>query len=226
VPPPGRRGSFSPRPARPRAPSRGGPPPGPRAGPSPRRPGRRRLEKSFADGPMVRRGGGGVGVLKVIQEFSQAAWISQKEPAHHRLKSCGLSVQGTVLVSRSTCRPIASAAHEAFLAGPQVGPEPFESRGLGVRPHPRHHLIVEIVGAAGGLAVAQPLVQLPNGVAEPGELQDVEIGLGGQGGQGIEPVSRAGCGPPGTGGGLRRRAGQGRWAGRAGDGGTPPASPA
>jgi len=103
---------------------------------------------------MVRRGGSGVGVLKVIQEFSQAAWISQKEPAHHRLKSCGLSVQSAILVSRSTSRPVATAAHQALFPGAQVRPEPFEGRGLGFRPHPRHHLVVQIIGAAGGVTVA------------------------------------------------------------------------
>jgi hypothetical protein len=131
---------------------------------------------------MVRRGGSGVGVLKVIQEFSQAAWISKKEPAHHRLKSCGLTVKGGILVSRSTSRPVASPAHKALLPGSQVGPEPFKGVGLGFRPHPRHHLIVQIVRAARGLAMAKPLVQLPDRIAKPGELEDVEISLGGQGG--------------------------------------------
>ncbi len=144
---------------------------------------------------MVRRGGSGVGVLKVIQEFSQAAWISQKEPAHHRLKSCGLSVRRAVLVSRSTSRPVASTAHQALFTGAQVGPEPFESRGLGFRPHPSHHLIVEIVGAGGGAAMTQPLVQLPDRVSEPGELKDVEIRLGGQGGHPIQPQSVTGGRP-------------------------------
>jgi hypothetical protein len=140
---------------------------------------------------MVRSGGIGVRFLKVIQEFSQTAWISKKEPAHHRLKSCGLSVKGGVLVPGSPSCPVASAPHQALFAGSKVGLEPFQGRCLGFRPHLGHHLVVEIGGSAGGLAALQPLVQLPDGVAQPGQLQDVELLPGSQGRQGGQPETRS-----------------------------------
>jgi hypothetical protein len=138
---------------------------------------------------MVCGGGERGGVLKVIQEFSQTARISKKEPAHHRLKSCGLSVKGGVLVSGSPPRPIPSAPHQTLLGGAEMGLEPLQGAGLGFRPHPGHHGVVEIKGPAGGPAVLPSLVQLPHGIPQPGQLQGVEIPIAQQGGQGGQPVA-------------------------------------
>ena len=132
---------------------------------------------------MVRREGSGVGFFKVIQKFSQAAWIFEKEPANHRLKSRGLPLKGTVLPPRSPARPIATAPDQALFPGSEMGLEPLQGRRLGFRPHLGHHLVVEITGAARGVAVLQPLVQFPDRIPQPGQLKDVEIGLRGQGGQ-------------------------------------------
>jgi hypothetical protein len=138
---------------------------------------------------MVCRGGEGGGVLKVIQEFSQTARILKKEPAHHRLKSCGLSVKGGVLVSRPPSRPIPSAPHQVLLPGAEMGPQPFQSTGLGFRPHPGHDSVVEINRPSGGPTMLSSLVQLPHRIPQPGQLQDVEIPIDRQGGHGSQPVA-------------------------------------
>ena len=202
-----RRGLFRSRLVRPLEPSRGppgppspppgplaGPLPGPMPGPSPRRSGRRLLEKLFADGPMVRKDGRGVGFIKVIQEFSQAAWILEKEPAHHRLKSCGLTVEGSLLVPRSPTRPVASPPHQILFTGPEVGLEAFEGCRLGFCPHLGNHLIVQVCRPPGGVAALQPLVEFPHRITQPGQLQDVEFGTGGHGRQGGQPETRASSG--------------------------------
>lgn len=132
---------------------------------------------------MVRRDESRVGFLKVIEEFSQAARIFEKEPAHHRLKSCGLSVKGGVLVPRSPSGAVAAASHQALLPWPEVRLQPFQSQSLGFRPHFGDHLVVEITGTARPLTALQPLVQLPHSIAQPGELEGVEIRLRGQGRQ-------------------------------------------
>jgi hypothetical protein len=93
---------------------------------------------------MVRRDGEKGGVFKVIQEFCQTARILEKEPAHHRLKSRGLSVERSRLMASSPTGPIPPPPHEIVLSGPEMGLETLQGKGLGLGPHLGHHRVVKV----------------------------------------------------------------------------------
>lgn len=93
---------------------------------------------------MVRGDGEGVDVFKLIKEFCQTARILEKEPAHHRLKSRGLSVEGSRLMPRSPTGPVPPPPHEILLRGPEVGLEALQGKGLGLGPDLGHHRVVKV----------------------------------------------------------------------------------
>jgi hypothetical protein len=119
---------------------------------------------------MVRYAVEGVGFLKVIQKFGQAARILEKEPAHHRLKSRGLPIKGGFLGARAPARPVPPSPHHLHLLRSEMRSELVQGQGLGPSPHPGHHPVVEIGRAARGLAALQTLVEFPHRVSQPGQL--------------------------------------------------------
>jgi len=125
---------------------------------------------------MVRRGGEGVGLLKVIQQFGQAARIPEKEPSHHRLKSRGPPVEGGLLGPGSPPRSVASPPHEVLFLRSKVGLQLFQRHGLGIGLHPGHHPAVQFRRATRCLAAKQALMQFPNSISQPGQLESREIG--------------------------------------------------
>jgi hypothetical protein len=139
--------------------------------------------------------GGRCGFLEVIQELGQPPRISQKEPSQHRLKSRGLPIQGPVTSPGTGAGPVAAAPDLLALLRRQPGIQPLQGPGLGLSLHLRHHGVMQIGGTSGLPAMAQPLMQIPDGITEPGELERSKIGLRRLGRQGGQP----------QGGGLRPR---------------------
>lgn len=137
---------------------------------------------------MVRRGRERVGLLKVIQQFGQTARIPEKEPSHHRLKSRGLRIKRGLLRSGAPASSVAASPHQALLLGAKVGLQLLQGLGLGFRPHPGNHPVVQFGRAARGLAPQEPLVQLPYGIAQPSQLERGQIGLRNQNRQCGQPV--------------------------------------
>jgi hypothetical protein len=131
---------------------------------------------------MVRCAVEGVGFLKMIQKFGQAARILEKEPAHHRLKARGLPIEGGLLGARAPSCPVAPPPHHLQLLRPEMGSELGEGLGLGPSLHPGHHPVVQVGRAAWGLTALQTLVKFPHRISQPGQLEDLEFGLGSQGG--------------------------------------------
>ena len=114
---------------------------------------------------MVRYAVEGVGFLKVIQKFGQAARILEKEPAHHRLKSCGLPIERGLLGARAPAGTVPPPPHHLHFLWPEMGSQLVKGEGLGPSFHPGHHQLVEVGRATWCLAALQTLVKFPNRVA-------------------------------------------------------------
>ena len=114
--------------------------------------------------------------LEGIEQLGKPLRIAQKQPPQHRLKSRGLPIQGRIAAPGSAAGPVAATPHQIPLAIAQQGLEPGEGLRLGGGPHPPHHGPVQVLGAARAVALSAPLVQFPNGIPEPGELQGGQVG--------------------------------------------------
>jgi hypothetical protein len=117
----------------------------------------------------------GLGLLKVIQQRGQPLGILQKEPSQHRLKSRGLAIAGRVPTAGSPAGTVAAASHQCLLPGGQQGLQPGEGLSLGFSPHLPHHGAVQISASPRLATLAQALMQFPNGIAEPGELEGAKL---------------------------------------------------
>ena len=141
----------------------------------------------------------------MIQKLGKPLGIPQKEPAHHCLKSRGPAIARRITASGAPAGPVAAAAHQFPLLVIQKRLQLLQRPGLGLGPHPGHHRLVQLIGAARLLAVAQPLVQFPDRIPQPGQLEGAEA---------LPPLGIAGIGldlaQPGPAVGIRA------WQGRPG----------
>jgi len=131
--------------------------------------------------------GGRCGLVEVIQQLGQPPGISQKEPSQHRLKSRGLPIQGSIAAAGPRSGPVAAAAHLFPLLRLQPGIELLQGMGLGLSLDLRHRGPMEVAGTARMAAKAQPLMQIPDRITEPGQLQGPEVPIGALGRHGRQP---------------------------------------
>jgi len=131
--------------------------------------------------------GGSCGLVEVIQQLGQPPGISQKEPSQHRLKSRGLPVNGWITAARSRTGTVAAAAHLFTLLRLQPGIKPAQGLRLGLGFHRRHHGPMQVSGTTGLAAMPQPLMQIPDRIPEPRQLQGPEVPIGMLGRQGGQP---------------------------------------
>ena len=75
---------------------------------------------------------------------------------------------GICLVDACT---VSAATHPILFHIVKPGLESFKGKGLSIRPHLSHNGTMKLVGTPRLLATPQTLVQLPDRIAEPGELQ-------------------------------------------------------
>ena len=95
----------------------------------------------------------------------------QKQPAHHCLKSSGLPIGRCIGIAGTSTSTVSAATHPILLHFVKPGLESFKGKGLSIRPHLSYNGTMKLVGTPRLLATPQTLVQLPNRIAEPGELQ-------------------------------------------------------
>lgn len=95
----------------------------------------------------------------------------QEQPAQQRLEAGGLAIGGGVTAAGPTTGPIAALPHPVELLLPQHWLQALQGLGLGIGTHLGHHLAMQGLGTTGGPALAQPLMQLPHAITEPGELE-------------------------------------------------------
>lgn len=112
----------------------------------------------------------------MIQQLSEPSGVPQKEPAHHCLKSRGLAIGRRVAAAGSPASPVASPPHPVPLLVGEQGIQPGKGLGLGPGAHLLHDGPVQGIAAPRLPAVAQALVQFPDRIPEPGQLQGAQFG--------------------------------------------------
>ena len=87
---------------------------------------------------------------------------------------------------------VAPTAHEIPLLISEPGLEPLKGNRLGISPDLCHHGFVQVLGSPGLPAVPQTLMQFPDSIPEPGELQGTQFARTGR--EGLlkpDPVAQA-----------------------------------
>ena len=114
-------------------------------------------------------------LVEVVKEFLEANRVVQKQPSQQRFEACGLAVGRGITSPGSSTGPIATPAHKLQLLGLQKWFKLLEELRLGIRTNLGNYSPVEIVGTAWVPTMLQTLVQLPDGITQPGQLQSTKI---------------------------------------------------
>ena len=115
------------------------------------------------------------GAVQLIQKLRQAIWIVQKQPANHCLKSSGLSICRGITAAWATTGTVASTPNQGLFLVIEPGLEPFQRNGLCIGSHFSHDSAMQILGTSWLSTVTQALMQLPDRVPQPGELEWSQI---------------------------------------------------
>ena len=121
---------------------------------------------------MVWGAGGRFGLLKVIQQLGQPRGVQQKEPPQHRLKSRGLAVDHRIPAAWSPAGPVAAPADQRLLRLAEQRQQLLQGPGLGSGPDLLHHSTVEMGGSGGLTTASEPLMQIPDRIADPGRRDE------------------------------------------------------
>lgn len=95
----------------------------------------------------------------------------EKQPTKQGLKARCLAVGRRITPPRAPASPIAAPAHKISLRISELLIKPRQCQGLGVGTHYLHNLLVQGVGAAWTLTALQAVMQLPDRISQPGQLQ-------------------------------------------------------
>lgn len=120
---------------------------------------------------------GGGGRIETAQQLAQALRIVQVEPAHHCLKSRGPPIGGRIKVPGTATGRIATPPDPLQFLIPQQGFELLKGQALGFCPDSGHTGGMETPGAGRPTHQQLALVQLPDGIPEPGQLGRARAGL-------------------------------------------------
>ena len=148
------------------------------AGSSPLRP---RVEATIGWGTHGRRGRDPSGLagwlhrLEGIEQFGKPLRIAQKQPSQHRLKSRGLPIQARIAATGAAAGAVAATPHQIALPIAQQGFQPLQGLRLGLRTHPPDHGPMQIQRTGRTAAVPLPLMQFPDRIAQPGQLQGGKV---------------------------------------------------
>ena len=148
------------------------------AGSSPLRP---RVEATIGWGTHGRRGRDPSGLagwlhrLEGIEQFGKPLRIAQKQPSQHRLKSRGLPIQARIAATGAAAGAVAATTHQIALPIAQQGFQPLQGLRLGLRTHPPDHGPMQIQRTGRTAAVPLPLMQFPDRIAQPGQLQGGKV---------------------------------------------------
>jgi hypothetical protein len=126
----------------------------------------------------------------MIQQLSEPSGVPQKEPAHQCLKSRGLAIRSRIAAAGTPAGPVATPPHPVPLIIVEQGIQPGQGRGLGPGANLLDNGPVQRVAAPRFPAVTQALMQFPDRIPEPGELQGTQFGSLNAGGR-RQPVGRS-----------------------------------
>jgi hypothetical protein len=99
----------------------------------------------------------------------------EKQPAEQGLKTRGLAIGTRIPIARTSTRPIAAAANQVDFVLTQEALQPAQGLGLGTSLDHLHHLSVQQLGLGRKTTPQQPLVQFPNGIPQPGQLERAQV---------------------------------------------------
>ena len=135
----------------------------------------------------------GSGLLQVIEELRKPGWIVQKQPAHHCLKPCGPSIHSGISAPRTTACTVVTPTHPIQFLGIQEFTvfQPAEEPRLSISADIGHTSPMEVVRTPGLRSMAQPLMQLPNGISDPSQLQRPQLVVDDAGSLIANPVAQA-----------------------------------
>lgn len=118
----------------------------------------------------------------------------EKQPAQQSLETGGLGIGGGIGSTRTTAGAVASTADQILLRLAEQSLQTLQGLGLGSGPHGPHNLAVQFMGPGWPTAADLSLMEFPDSIPEPGELQGTELIEGGIGAQSRQPViSWRGC---------------------------------
>ena len=107
----------------------------------------------------------------MIQQISQPSWIVQKQPANHCLKPCGLPIDSCIGAPGTTTGTVAPSTDQVLLLCVEDWQQSVEGCGLGICANLGHDGFMESVRLARTLTQAKTLMQLPDRISDPGQLQ-------------------------------------------------------
>jgi len=111
----------------------------------------------------------------MIQQLGEPSGVPQKEPAHHCLKSRGLPIGGRIATPGSSPGPVPAPPHPVPLQIVEQRIQPQQCGGLGSGPDFLHNSPVQAVAAAGLTALTQPLMEFPDRIPQPGQLEWAQV---------------------------------------------------
>ena len=129
--------------------------------------------------------------LQRIQELSETGWVVQKQPANHCLKSCRHSINRGIAAPRAATGTVATSTHQVELMVIKQRLKLLESPGLSIGTDLIHNRTMQNICAAGAAAMTQALMQLPDRIAQPGELERTEFITTAGAGPPVDPVAQA-----------------------------------
>ena len=109
----------------------------------------------------------------MIKQIGQPGWVVEEQPANHCLKSRGPSIHRCLRSPRTPASIVPAATDQILFMRIKklLLLKPLQQAGLGVCPHISHHGTVQGLRTVRAGAMAQPLMQLPDRIPQPGELE-------------------------------------------------------
>ncbi len=130
-------------------------------------------------------------LIDLFQELLEANRIVQKQPAQQCFEAGGLAIDRGITSAGTATGPIATAAYELLLLSLKKRLKSQEELRLSIGSHLRYNSPMQVIGTAWVLAMLQALVQLPDGITEPGQLQRAKISCFHSGTLSRNPVAQA-----------------------------------
>lgn len=118
----------------------------------------------------------------------------KKQPPQQSFEARGLRIDGRISGARSTAGAVAAAPHQLLFRFAQQALQALQGLGLGRGTHGRHHLPMQILGPARLATTDLTVMQFPDSIPKPGELQGTKVAEGGVGAEPQQPMlRRRGC---------------------------------
>lgn len=99
----------------------------------------------------------------------------KKEPANHCLKSRGLPISRGVPTTGPLTGTVATATHEIPFQIGQQRLKALQGKSLRISPNLRHNRTMQVGGTTRPPAMSQPLMEFPNRITKPGELERSKV---------------------------------------------------